>query len=217
MRITFHLIYLLLFLLLIPSACNSQTPTSLNSQNFRLVGGPCEGCDAVLEYGNKKLTSVDTLPGFKEESEKIKVMGTVYKSDGKTPAPNVILYVHHTNTQGFYPKRGNEKGWAKSHGYIRGWVKTDSNGHYEIYTFKPAAYPNRSEPAHIHFTVLEPNGDYYWIESCHFKGDPLLTRQQTDPDAPRGGTSGLLILKEEDGLGVGIRDIILGKNIPGYE
>ena len=48
-------------------------------------------------------------------------------------------------------------------------------------------------------------------------GDSLLTNNEINPDSPRGGSSGLLTFKNEDGLLVGKRDIILGKNIPGYE
>lgn len=147
----------------------------------------------------------------------IKVVGTVYEPDGITPAENVILYFYHTDQEGIYPTRGDEKGWARRHGYIRGWIKTGPDGQYTIYTRKPAPYPSRSEPAHIHITILEPDGKYYWIQSYHFEGDPLLTKKETNPKSPRGGNSGILSLKKQDDLNIGVRDIILGKNIPGYE
>lgn len=185
--------------------------------NPKLVGAPCEGCEAIFEYGDKNLTSTDTLPDFHKEGVKIKVEGTIYKVDGKTPAENVILYVYHTNQEGVYAPKEDSKGWGKRHGYNRSWVKTNKNGRYAFYTLKPAAYPNRSEPAHIHYTILEPNGKYYWLGSCHFKGDSLLTNNEINPDSPRGGSSGLLTLRKEGNLLVGKRDIVLGENIPGYE
>jgi protocatechuate 3,4-dioxygenase beta subunit len=40
---------------------------------------------------------------------------------------------------------------------------------------------------------------------------------QRNPDSPRGGSSGVLSLKKENGILVGERDFILGKNIQGYE
>jgi len=92
-------------------------------QNAELVGGPCEGCEAVFEFGDQELTPVDTLPDFGNPGPKLKVTGTIYQPDGKTPAPNVILYVYHTNQEGIYATRGDETGWAKRHGYIRGWIK----------------------------------------------------------------------------------------------
>jgi len=203
---------ILILTVLLSSCGNSQNPESI-----RLIGGPCEGCEAIFEYGNKKLTSVDTLPDFLEKGPKIKVSGTIYQNDGKTPAENVILYIYHTDQNGIYATKGGETGWGKRHGYIRGWIKTDNNGKYAFYTLRPGVYPDRSTPAHIHPTILEPNGKYYWIGSYHFEGDTLLTKNEIFPESPRGGSNGLLTLKKEGDIWVGARDFILGKNIPGNE
>lgn len=183
----------------------------------RLVGGPCEGCEAVFEYGDRKLAPVDTLPDFNEKGPKLKVTGTIYQNDGTTPAEGVILYIYHTDQNGRYATRGNETGWARRHGYIRGWVKTGKDGKYAFYTLRPASYPGRSIPAHIHPIILEPDGKYYWLGSYHFADDPLLTEKERSPKSPRGGSSGLLSLRREGDLWVGVRDIILGKNVPDYE
>ena len=183
----------------------------------RLVGGPCEGCEAVFEYGDRTLSPVDTLPDFQDDGPKLKVTGTIYQKDGKTPAEGVILYIYHTDQTGRYPTRGDETGWARRHGYLRGWVKTGKDGKYTFYTLKPGTYPNRSAPAHIHPIILEPDGKYYWLGSYHFEGDPLLTEKEIAPKAPRGGSSGLLSLRKKGDLWVGVRDIILGKNVPGYK
>ncbi len=182
--------------------------------NYRLVGGSCEGCEAVLEYGDEGLNSVDTLPLFEDNEPKIKVAGTVYLPDGKTPAEGVILYLYHTNAEGIYPTRGSEEGWGRRHGYIRGWVKTDATGNYEFYTFRPGTYPSRTEPAHIHLTILEPDGKYYWVQSYLFAGDPLL---RDIKKAPRGGSGNVLQLAEGGQLLEGSRDITLGRNVQGYE
>jgi Dioxygenase len=192
---------------------NSQVPGERNS----ILVGSCEGCEAVFEYGNRKLTAVDTLPDFQDEGLKIKVTGTIYQNDGKTPAEGVILYVYHTDQNGIYATRGGETGWGRRHGYIRGWVKTGKDGKYTFNTLKPGIYPSRSAPAHIHPVILEPNGKYYWLGSYHFAGDPLLTERETSPKSPRGGSTGLLSLRKEGDIWVGERDIILGKNVPGYE
>lgn len=202
-----------IFLILSMSSCaNSQ-----DQNEQRLVGAPCEGCEAIFEYGDRELTNTDTLPDFDKEGIKIKVEGIIYKSDGKTPAENIILYVYHTNQEGVYAPKKNAKGWAKKHGYNRTWLKTGKDGYYSFYTLKPLPYPNRSEPAHIHYEILEPNGKYYYIASCLFKGDTLLTKHDLNPDSPRGGYSGVLTLKKDGDLLIGRRDIVLGKNIPGYE
>jgi len=188
-----------------------------NKHNSRLVGGPCEGCEAVFEFGEKNLSPVDTLTDFSEDGPKIKVSGTIYQPDGKTPATGVILYIYHTDQKGIYATRGDETGWGRRHGYIRGWVKTDRDGKYSFYTLKPGIYPSRDAPAHIHPIILEPDGKYYWLDSYHFDGDPLLTEKEISPTKPRGGSSGLLKLLKDGHQSVGIRDIILGKNIPDYD
>ena len=206
-----HTLTVILLTVLLSSCVNSQ------DQKPRLVGAPCEGCEAVLEYEDSELTNTDTLPDFDKEGVKIKVEGTIYQIDEKTPANNIILYVYHTDQNGIYAPNKNSKGWGKKHGYNRTWLKTDKDGYYSFYTLKPAPYPNRSEPAHIHYEILEPNGKYYYLASCHFTGDSLLTENEISPDAPRGGHSGLLTFKKEGDLLVATRDIVLGKNIPGYE
>ncbi|MBD3635989.1 MAG: intradiol ring-cleavage dioxygenase [Crocinitomicaceae bacterium] len=203
-----------LIILILSSCLNVQNEIS---DSTRLVGGPCEGCEAIFEYGDRELKATDTLPDFKGEGIRIKIEGTVYQKDGKTPAKDVIVYVYHTDQEGIYAPNENSKGWGLRHGYNRTWLKTDENGYYSFYTIKPAPYPNRGEPAHIHFTILEPNGKYYWLNSCHFEGDSLLQENEVNPEPARGESSGLLSMKKEGELLVGKRNIILGRNIPSYE
>ncbi len=180
-----------------------------------MVGGPCQGCEAVFEYGDEELLSVDTLPLFDSTQPKMKITGTVFQVDGLTPANNVVVYIYHTNREGIYQKMGNEKGWGRTHGFIRGWVKTDNSGRYTFYTFRPGAYPSRSEPEHIHITLCEPNGKYYYIHNSLFADDPLLeTYEQKRPI--RGGGFNVITLTEQQGLLICERDIILGRNIPDY-
>ncbi len=204
-------ICLLAFLFSITS-CNSQ----IESRNNPIVGGACEGCEAIYEYGSNELTSTDTLPKFQEREPKLKITGKVYKEDGITPAPNVILYIYHTNRRGIYETIGNEQGWARRHGYIRGWVKTGLDGKYNFYTFRPASYPNRQEPEHIHITVKEPDLNEYYIDDFVFDDDPLLTKVKRSHLKNRGG-SGIVVPIMEDGILTIQRNIVLGLNIPNYE
>ena len=203
------------FLVLILSVCHFSCS---QSQDFppRLLGR-CEGCEAVLEYGDRNLAPVDTLPNFDGPGQPIRVSGTVYQADGQSPAEKVVLYVYHTNQEGVYEPREGARDWARRHGYLHAWLKTGPDGRYAFYTRKPAPYPGRTEPAHIHLIVLEPDGKYYWLDSYHFAGDTLLSEAQRNPQAPRGGRSGVLELHREGDLWVGERDIVLGRNVPGYE
>jgi protocatechuate 3,4-dioxygenase, beta subunit len=143
--------YIFTVLLLVSlEACAQTEDNDQNRRPEKTVGGPCEGCEAALEFGDKPLTSIDTLPDFHDPGPKLQVGGTIYQSDGKTPANNVILYVYHTDQNGEYPKKGDETGWARQHGYIRGWIRTNEDGKYRFYTLKPGAYPG----AGIHRTYI---------------------------------------------------------------
>ncbi len=186
------------------------------SQNQTVkVGGPCEGCEAIHEYGNKVLKPVDTLPEFNVLPKPIKISGVVYQSDGKTPASDIILYVYQTDDKGKYPKKANSKGWEKRHGYLRGWMKTNASGKYEFYTSRPTSYPNSTVPQHIHITVKEPDKNEYYIEDFYFKDDPYIANNILNRKRPRGG-SGVISLVKESNIQVAKRDIILGLNIPNY-
>lgn len=194
------------------SSCNAQTKNTTS----KLVGGGCEGCEAIFEYGNKNLTSIDTLPKFQNNEPKLKITGTVFKKDGKTPAENVIIYIYHTNRNGIYETKGNVTGWARRHGFTRGWVKTGKDGKYTFYTFRPAAYPDGSEPEHIHTTVKEPDKNEYYLDDYLFDDDPILTQNIRVKLNNRGG-SGIMKPIVENGILTIKRNIILGQNIPNYE
>lgn len=199
-------IYSLLLLLTVLS-CQSQ---------IRKVGGPCEGCEALYEYGSQKLTPLDTLPYWNQHKPSLQVQGTVYQRDGKTPASDVVIYIYHTNGQGVYETRGEETDWAKRHGIHRGWTKTDATGKYMFLTFRPAAYPDHSEPQHIHFTVKEPNTIPYYLDDLLFDDDPLLTEHFRKKQNHRGG-NGIVTPFLKNGVLKVKRDIILGLNIPDYD
>jgi protocatechuate 3,4-dioxygenase beta subunit len=181
------------------------------------VGGPCEGCEAIYEntVPFDQLPSFVKLPEVSWDGKKpMGINGTVFKADG-TPAADVVLYVYHTNEKGIYPKKGDEKGWAKRHGYLRGWVKTDQKGQYKFGCLRPAPYPGRDEPAHIHVTIKEPDINEYYIDEFVFSDDPLLTPEKRAKLENRGG-SGIVKIIDVGNMYKGERNIYLGKNIPDY-
>lgn len=202
-------------LLVFFASCSGPT-TSQQPVKPRLAGGPCEGCEAIFEYGQQPLQATDTLPGFSGPGTRLRLTGTMYQPDGKTPASGVILYVYHTDSRGLYSARPDQTGWGRRHGYNRGWVKTGADGRYTFCTIRPGIYPDRTSPSHIHPTILEPSGRYYYIEDFYFQGDSLLTEQELNPATPRGG-NGVVQLQEQQSILTGHRDIVLGKNVPGYE
>lgn len=206
--------------ILIATNLSCAQKSEVSKKTDKAVGGGCEGCEAIYEYGSKVLTSVDTLPDFHEPGPKMEVSGTIYKKDGKTPAKDVILYIYHTDQTGEYTTKGNEKGWGKRHGYIRGWIKTNADGKYKFYTLRPGAYPGRQNPEHIHPTIKEPGYKEYWIDEYLFEDDPIfasLAKKEKSHLQGRGGNGVLKVTKDNKGMQIVKRDIILGLNVPGYE
>lgn len=200
-------------------SCSQTNPKPKEADKIpaQLIGGSCEGCEAIFEnhVPFEKIKSIDTLPDFNEAGPKIEISGIIYKADGRTPAPDVVLYIYHTDQKGRYPTKENEKGWGKRHGFIRGWIKTDQNGNYKFYTLLPASYPDGKNPKHIHPVIKETDKNEYWIDEFLFEDDPYLSKEERDRPNPRGG-SGILKTNLKNGMLSATRNIILGLNVPGY-
>ncbi|MEO7048362.1 MAG: hypothetical protein ABI091_23895, partial [Ferruginibacter sp.] len=184
--------------------------------NSKVVGGGCDGCELMYVGMPQKINSVDTSAGWIEKGQRLLVTGIVFKSDGKTPAPDVIIYYWQTDNNGLYSATDEMDERVKKHGHIRGWVKTDVEGKYAIYTIRPAPYPGNSMPAHIHTSIKEPYvGNEYYIDEFVFDDDKLLTSKKRNSLENRGG-SGILRVLISNYLQIAEHNIILGLNIPNY-
>jgi protocatechuate 3,4-dioxygenase beta subunit len=192
-----------------------QTPTNRSAAS-RLVGGGCDGCEAIYEGMPSALSWQTRIATENEPGERMELRGVVYRADGKTPAPNIILYAYHTDVTGLYVPTAQQTGQARRHGRLRGWVKTNAQGEYQFTTIKPVPYPQRDIPAHVHLTVKEPDKNEYYIDEAMFEVDPLLTSAQRAKLAKRGGSGLLPLTKDGSGGWRGQRNIILGQNIPNY-
>lgn len=139
-----------------------------------------------------------------DRGQPIKISGTVYQADGKTPAPNTLIYLYHTDFEGYYGRSRNEH----RHGKYRGWMLTNKDGRYAFNTIKPAPYPANRFAAHIHMTLTTTKMKEDWIDSILFEGDRLITAQERS--RRKGGFNPILTLTKGDGgLLYGTRNIQL--------
>ena len=99
---------------------------------------------------------------------------------------------------------------------MRGWAVSDDQGRYRFDTIRPASYPTRDVPAHIHMHVLEPGCSTYYIDDVMFTDDPLLTPAQRRAHAAGRGGNGIVTPARTEGRWQVARDIRLGAGIPGH-
>jgi len=195
---------------MVSTGCAAEVPPP-----SRTVGGGCDGCEILFEGMPKELAWRTTIPGPGEHGEPMEIRGVIYRKDGRTPAPGVILYVYHTDATGHYsPAPGQTQG--RRDGHLRGWMRTDSSGRYEFRTIRPAPYPSRDNPAHVHVVVKEPDKNEYYLDEYVFDDDPLLTPERRARLENRGGSGIVALSRNRDGVWIGRRDLVLGRNIPGY-
>lgn len=126
-----------------------------------------------------------------DKGERMIVSGTVFGLDGKTPAPNTLIYLYHTDLYGIYG-RGTEH----PHGRYRGWMLTDSRGRYEFESIRPAPYPENRFAAHVHMTLTTKNSREDWIDSILFEDDRLLSAQERNLAGRKGGFNPILTLQK---------------------
>ncbi len=145
------------------------------------------------------------LATAKEEGEPILISGTVYQTDGKTPAPNTLIYLYHTDVHGIYGRAGQHR-----HGKFRGWMLTDAKGRYEFRSIRPASYPDTTQSQHVHMTVTTVDRREDWIDSILFEGDRFLTTREREQAGRRGGFQPIVRLeKDASGIARAVRDIRL--------
>ncbi len=171
-------------------------------------------------YGGKpsveKIKSETTIADKNEPGDRMEINGTVVLQDGTTPAKNIVLYIYHTNARGLYAPSDTQT-IVRMNGHLRSWIKTDAEGKFKFNSIRPAHYPNRNVPAHIHIIVKEPGKIPYYIDEVWFDDDPLITKKLKDEAEKRGGDLIIHLTKDKENVWAGNIKITLGLNIPDYK
>lgn len=132
-----------------------------------------------------------------DKGEAILISGIVFQADGRTPAPNTLIYLYHTDFEGYYGR--NDK--VHRHGKYRDWMLTDAKGQYEFRTIKAAPYPANRFAAHIHMTLTTTKMKEDWVDSILFEGDRLISSQERSRAGQKGGFNPIVSFeKGKDGL-----------------
>lgn len=158
------------------------------------------------------LSSSLQLAPISEPGQRLTLTGVVRHWDSKLPASNVVIYAHQTNAEGLYANGSNESEWSRRDGRLRGWVKTGPDGVYTIKTIKPAPYPNRKFPAHIHLYIKEPDWPPYYIDDVVFAGEFGVTSEYRAAQELRGGGGIIMLQRLPDGGLLAKREIILERH-----
>lgn len=127
-----------------------------------------------------KLSAKSRIASANEPGEPMIVRGHIFQPDGKTPVSGATVFAYHTDAKGLYYAPGKTV-WR-----LKGWTITDEDGAFEFATIRPAPYPSRTVPAHIHITVEGGGIPRQWMEEVRFADDSLVTKSQLESSRAAG-------------------------------
>jgi protocatechuate 3,4-dioxygenase beta subunit len=125
------------------------------------------------------LASVSRIADAHEHGTPLVIRGLVLGRNGRS-APNVEVFAYHTDAGGSYAPAGAADPWR-----LKGWAMTDAQGRFEFRTIRPAPYPGRDIPAHIH-AILTSGCCGRQFDDLMFDDDPLATKAYRDRFAAAG-------------------------------
>lgn len=200
-------------------ALSLVTAVILASAREPAIGRIIDGTEALFDGLPTTLTANERIAPLDERGEPLVIEGVVRDAAGQL-VPDIVIYAHHTNRFGIYPRHPDfpRDSVARRHGRLRGWVRTDAQGRYRFETIRPGGYPMMGAPAHVHLQILEPGRCTYVIDDLVFDDDSRLDDGHRARSAARGvGGSGVTHpVRDENGRWLVRRDIILGANIADY-
>lgn len=201
-----HLLTILCF------ACLTGSFNTLSAQESA-NNGP------FYNYSEDQLSNTATIPGFETKANKLKITGTIYQSDGITPAKDVILFIEQADDNGDYQIKTKDN---KRYMHHRGWVKTNADGQYTLYTFVPGAatdpitFPRRKGLKKIYPIIKEAGKAEYNTDAFLFDDDSALTKS-CRKRLLRKGVDSILKTEKQGDLLVATRDIVLEEDATDFK
>lgn len=136
--------------------------------------------EEAQEKRPERISAQERIAPEGEPGQPMRIRGTAFLQDGRTPAAGIVIFAYQTDALGLYHEDG-ARGWR-----LQGWARTDRRGHFEFLTVRPGVYPSRSTPAHVHFTMEGKGLSRRWTGDLEFADDPLLTPAQKSQSAAAG-------------------------------
>jgi protocatechuate 3,4-dioxygenase beta subunit len=130
-----------------------------------------------------QLTSCARIAPAAEPGTPLIIRGTIFKPDGRTPAPHVVVHAYHRDREGFDfgPNDRALTTWR-----LQGWAQTDDSGRFEFRTVRPAPDHMGRDGAHVHFTVESRELGRQWAPTLYFSDDPPRSGKEIAESADAG-------------------------------
>ncbi len=146
----------------------------------------------LLSLGSYSQTSeishIANLPDYESKTQPFKISGTLYMSDGETPATNYVITINQANEVGNFEVNEQEEL------ITRAVIKTNSKGEYTFYTYVPGTDRRYNKLQEIFMKVETPDGTEYAMPTLLFDTDPGLTKRCRKQIAKRSDISRILKL-----------------------
>ncbi len=145
-----------------------------------------------------RVTSRARIAAADEPGTPLAIRGRLFRADGKTPAPGITVFAYHTDRNGRYdvPSKGPHS-WR-----LRGWAITDALGRFHFDTIRPAPYPGRRTPAHVHLSLEGPGVPRRWTPEVRFADDELVTTAERVASTRQGIFGNVRPVQSNDGVQV---------------
>jgi protocatechuate 3,4-dioxygenase beta subunit len=129
-----------------------------------------------------------------EPGEPLVIHGRLFGRDGKRPLAAAVVFAYQTGQDGQYQHAGLP-GWR-----LQGWARTAEDGTFEFRTIRPAPYPGRNIPAHVHLTADGPGVPREWLTELEFADDPLIQDDHRRASDRAGLFGGVRPVRTVDGV-----------------
>jgi protocatechuate 3,4-dioxygenase beta subunit len=182
------------FLVALPalSAALTLRPEGLHAQDVEFI----RAWERAQRDRPPRLTSRARLAPAGEPGIPLVIRGRLFQPDGRTPARGIRVFAYHTDSTGLYAERS--KGphvWR-----LRGWVETDAGGGFHFDTIRPAPYPGRATPAHVHVSIEGPGVPRRFTADVLFADDDLVGADEREASARQGMFGAVRAVEVRDGV-----------------